>query len=85
MGCSTSFACHFYKMQIYFPAFSWQSGFVSETFSEGHEGLLWRILCELRVIDAVILAPVAQLVEQWPFKPLALGPNPSGRTTQKPW
>ena len=28
--------------------------------------------------------PVAQLVEQWPFKPLAAGSNPAGHTQQKP-
>ena len=32
---------------------------------------------------ALIIAPVAQLVEQWPFKPLAGGSSPPGRTTQK--
>ncbi len=29
---------------------------------------------------ALIIAPVAQLVEQWPFKPLAGGSSPPGRT-----
>ena len=27
-----------------------------------------------------IVVPIAKLVEQWPFKPLAEGSNPSGHT-----
>ncbi len=30
--------------------------------------------------DAQRYAPVAQSVEQWPFKPLAVGSIPTGRT-----
>ena len=56
--------------------------------SESHEGLPWRTPSEQSPAigggpDAERYAPVAQLVEQWPFKPLAGGSSPPGRTTLK--
>ena len=38
------------------------------------------ILCEELMRFSLRQAPVAQLVEQWPLKPLVEGSSPSGRT-----